>query len=399
MIKNSYWNRRRFLQSGSKSFIGFFLGVSQFSSAQIKQANAQSTPLFNDYGDLLHLQEPDENGIRLPAGFKSRLIAQSDQPVIAGSSFLWHHAPDGGACYPTEDNGWIYVSNSEIDESAGGVGAIRFNAGGEIVDAYSILSGTTMNCAGGKTPWNTWLSCEETERGLVYECDPFGRRTALPKLALGRFEHEAVAVDPLNQILYLTEDVEDGGWYRFIPDRALPDLSSGTLQIAQIIKADNLQRVIWHTVPDPEALNEQTRYQIESSSPFNGGEGIAWSDGKIYFTTKGDNRVWIYDTASSLIDVLYDAAVADDPILQGVDNVTITASGDVLVAEDGGDMQLVLLTFNGRPIPVLQITGQDESEICGPAFDPSFQRLYFSSQTGPSNEDNDGRIYEISRIS
>lgn len=96
---------------------------------------------------------------------------------------------------------------------------------------------------------------------------------------------------------------------------------------------------------------------------------------------------------------MYDAKTAKNPLLQGVDNIAITASGDVLVAEDGGDMQLVLLSFDGTPIPVLQITGQNASEICGPAFDPAFQRLYFSSQTGPSNKDSDGRIYEISRIS
>ena len=398
MLSNKYLNRRRFLENGSTSLMGFFLGAAHPSLGQVP-TSSYNEPLFADYNNLIHLQEADQNGIRLPAGFKSRLIAQSDLPVIPGSNFLWHHAPDGGACYATEDNGWIYVSNSEIDEGAGGVGAIRFNARAEVVDAYSILSGTTMNCAGGKTPWNTWLSCEETERGLVYECDPFGRQTALPRPALGRFEHEAVAVDPLNQVLYLTEDVEDGSLYRFIPDRPLPDLNSGILQVAQIIEADNLQKVIWRSVPDPTALNEPTRYQIATSSKFNGGEGIAWSNGKIYFTTKGDNRVWIYDTASSSIDVLYDATQSDNPVLQGVDNVTITAAGDVLVAEDGGDMQLVLLSFNGRPIPVLQVTGQDDSEICGPAFDPSFQRLYFSSQTGPSNKDNDGRIYEISRIS
>ena len=81
-----------------------------------------------------------------------------------------------------------------------------------------------------------------------------------------------------------------------------------------------------------------------------------------------------------------------------IDNVTITASGDVLVAEDGGDMQIVLLAPNGIVLPIVQIVGQDESEICGPAFDPSFQRLYFSSQTGPLNLDSDGITYEISRI-
>jgi secreted PhoX family phosphatase len=87
------------------------------------------------------------------------------------------------------------------------------------------------------------------------------------------------------------------------------------------------------------------------------------------------------------------------PHLSGVDNVTITASGDVLVAEDGGDMQIVLLTPAGHVLPIVQVAGQDLSEICGPAFDPSFQRLYFSSQRGPLGLDTDGITYEISRSS
>ena len=163
-----------------------------------------------------------------------------------------------------------------------------------------------------------------------------------------------------------------------------------------MVEINGLQQITWHQVPDPSAETEPTRYQIYTSTDFNGGEGISWSDGKIYFTTKGDNRVWIYDTVNNYIDVLYDAGTSENPELNGVDNITITASGDVLVAEDGDDMQLVLLNSIGIPIPVLQIIGQDDSEICGPAFDLSYQRLYFSSQTGPSNNDNDGRIYEIS---
>jgi len=384
-------NRRRFLEFGSKGFTGFFLGSSLRGQAQLSHP-----PLYENISTLLPLQDPDHNGIRLPAGFQSREIARSDHIVLPGSDFRWHHASDGGACYATEDSGWIYVNNCEVDEGRGGVSALRFNARGELVDAYPILRNTNNNCAGGKTPWNTWLSCEEVEFGLVYECDPFGHAQALPRPALGRFEHEAVAVDPINGHLYLTEDVEDGGFYRFVPERSLPDLDQGRLEIAEVVEQGNSSTIVWHPVPDPLAETEHTRYQIPSSTSFNGGEGIAWSAGKVYFTTKGDNRVWIYDTGSQQISILYDAETADNPELTGVDNVTITASGDVLVAEDGGDMQLVLLSFNGTPIPVLQVTGQDESEICGPAFSPDFQRLYFTSQTGPSNQDNDGRIYEIS---
>ncbi len=94
----------------------------------------------------------DNNGVRLPAGFSSRIIANSGQAVINGQEFTWHAAPDGGACFAIDSGsysgGWIYVSNSEM-QSTGGAGAIVFNAGGEVVDAYAILENTSRNCAGG----------------------------------------------------------------------------------------------------------------------------------------------------------------------------------------------------------------------------------------------------------
>jgi len=76
----------------------------------------------------------------------------------------------------------------------------------------------------------------------------------------------------------------------------------------------------------------------------------------------------------------------------------ITPAGDVLVAEDGGNMQIVTITADGDPLPLLQIVGQDDSEICGPAFDPSHQRMYFSSQNGVTGSGEDGITYEISRV-
>jgi secreted PhoX family phosphatase len=387
--------RRDFLVRGSRGFAAFLASarVPSAFSAEL----AQPASLFAELpGALL---PPDENGLRLPPGFRSRIVARSGKPVVPGSAYLWHGAPDGGACYATPDGGWVYVSNAEIkvDAGGGGVGAMRFDAQGNIVDAYSLLSGSDNNCAGGKTPWQTWLSCEEVERGLVYECDPFGTRRSQALPALGRFKHEAVAVDPVNAHLYLTEDEDDGLLYRFIPALMLPDLSAGILQVAQVVSDDGNTAIVWHTVPDPSASQTPTRHQVRLATPFNGGEGIAWHEGLLYFTTKGDNRVWRYDTQTNRLGVLYDANAFAAPPLVGVDNVTLTASGDVLVAEDGGAMRIVLLTPNGSALPIMQVTGQDQSEICGPAFDPSFQRLYFSSQTGPLNLDTDGITYEISR--
>ncbi len=335
----------------------------------------------------------DANAVRLPVGFTSRIVAKSNEAPIAGSDFKWHIAPDGGATYPLEDGGWIYVSNSEVP-LAGGVGALKFDAAGNLVAAYSILSNSSVNCAGGPTPWGAWLSCEEVSRGRVFECDPRGEIQAIERPALGIFKHEAAAVDPVKHHVYLTEDEGNGCLYRFTPDKlasyGFADLSSGKLEVAQA--AEN-GAVTWHEVADP-AFEEgtATRLQVAVATHFDGGEGIWYHEGIVYFSTKGDNRVWAYDTAKMSLSVLYDANTAANPILTGVDNITVSCCGDVLVAEDGGDMQIVAIMPNGELKPLLQVMGHDKSEITGPAFDPSGTRLYFSSQRGNATG---GVTYEI----
>ncbi len=353
-------------------------------------------PATSNLANLGPLGEPDENGVRVPEGFTARVVARSEQ-VVEGTDYVWHAAPDGGATFLAEDGGYVYVSNSEV-LVGGGVSALRFDADGKLLDAYRILSDTQINCAGGPTPWGTWLSCEEKGAGKVWECDPFGRVEAVMRPALGVFKHEAVTVDPeLNQ-LYLTEDLEDGRFYRFTPDSLIdgrPNLTSGTLEVMQILDGEE-GKVAWHALSDPSGVEQYTRYQVADSTPFDGGEGICWHDGVVYFTTKGNGRVWAYDTKSEEIVILYDDE-ASDTILRGVDNITITAAGDILVAEDGDDMQIVAILPDGTLVPLVQVMGHDKSEITGPALDPYRRRLYFSSQRGVSGGllGTEGVTYEI----
>ncbi|MEN8650546.1 alkaline phosphatase PhoX [Streptomyces sp. 21So2-11] len=349
---------------------------------------APAQPGAGPYGAL---GTADANRIRLPAGFSSRVIARSGQQV-GSTAYTWHNAPDGGACY-ADGTGWIYVSNSEINPS-GGAGAVRFSSAGAITGAYRILSATRQNCAGGKTPWNTWLSCEEVDRGYVYETDPWGVKAAVRRDAMGRFKHEAAAADPVRRTIYLTEDTTDGCFYRFTPT-TWGDLSAGRLEVLKMGSGTS-GPVTWATVPDPSGASTATRNQVSGAKRFTGGEGCHYADDTCWFTTKGDNRVWQYNAAAQTIELAYDdSLVSGTAPLTGVDNVTGTSSGDLFVSEDGGNMEICVITPDDVVAPFLRIEGQSGSEITGPAFSPDGLRLYFSSQRGTSGSSSGGITYEV----
>lgn len=403
--------RRSLLNAGALATGALALGPSFWKRAVASAATATDGP----YGPL---QAADANGIRLPAGFRSRVIARANVPV-ENTAFRFPVFPDGQATFAAPNGGFILVTNSESLPPDAGTSAIRFDGDGRIVNAYRILGGTRNNCAGGPTPWGTWLSCEEfdreessdpggttptdpvpganPDRGAVFECDPTGSGPAIRRPALGLFSHEAVAVDSEGQRLYLTEDNGSGLLYRFTPTN-YPDLDEGLLEA--LVELDG-GRVVWREVPNPQPGNDQpaTRVQVPGAKKFARGEGIWFDSGVVYVATTSDSRLYALDVRRDELEVIYHGEPEGGPKgpLTDVDNIVVSPSGDLFACEDNGEgdgIDIALLTPDRTISRFLQLVGEQhrESEATGPIFDPSGRRFFFTSQRGAGGL---GVVYEI----
>jgi uncharacterized protein len=348
---------------------------------------ALGAPALVGIGPYGPLGPPDIYGLRLPGGFRGRLLGRTGR-AVAGTDHIWPDEPSGGGTLRTRDGGWVYVSSSERPAGDGAVSAIRFSPEGRLADAYSLLAGTTDNRGGAMTPWDSWLSCERHERGRVWECDPTRPGQGSVRAGLGVFAHSAVAVDPRSGWLYLTEDDRDGRLYRFRPDE-YGDLSTGVLEAAKVRRSGHVD---WVEVSSkrPERSEATTGFQRAS---------VAWfAEGHVFVSTAIDRRVWALDVGTNECEVVYDADAMglDTPLHDPDDIVVHERSGDIFVSESAdGDAHLLLLAdANQRRVaaPFVELVGHDGSEICGVAFSPDGSRLYFSSQRGLEGE---GLTFEV----
>ncbi|WP_431999184.1 alkaline phosphatase PhoX [Streptomyces sioyaensis] len=411
------------------------------------------------YGPLV----PDPEGIlALPEGFSYRIITRSGVTKLESGEFTPSNH-DGTATFDGPRRTTLLVNNHELKgprsdwqypvpladglvydpAASGGCTVVEVHRQEGSVAEWVGIAGTSQNCAGGRTPWDTWLTCEENadkagqhgmtkDHGYVFEVDPFDRRAnqdPKPLKALGRYEHEAVVVDTRSGDLYLTEDASgpNGLFYRWVPPhgfrhgrmqlRKLAD-DAGVLLAPKCYDAngrfvDDLSRatrtgtvygVDWVEVPERDAQSAPVREQFGEGEVTRARklEGMWWADGGAYIVAsyaraespvQHDGQVWFYNPRRRTLTLKVLLGVNMHPhadgAFDGPDNITVSPYGGLIIAEDGEGVQhLFGATECGRTYSLarneLNIGSAAEpkfSEFTGVVFSPDGRTLFANIQT------------------
>lgn len=447
-------SRRDFIRASGIATLGF-MGLHQWLTSPLGAAPRKRTAA--GYGPLV----PDPRGIiNLPKDFTYKIISRRGDMMDDG--LLLPGAPDGMASFAGRNGRVIVVRNHELNpdrreqgafgaanELLGKLKADRFYdfgrknlpglggtstfvydpKSGNIEKQWLSLAGTIRNCAGGPTPWNSWLTCEETtvktgayegntekDHGYVFEVPATEKvRLAdpLPIIGMGRFNHEAVAVDPRTGIVYLTEDRGDSLIYRYIPNTRGKVLNGGKLQALAVVDRKSCDTRNWESLTTPkfpirepadvewidvenvESPEDDLRYQgfTNGAACFARGEGMWYGRNEIYFAcTNGGHissgQVFRYipsieegksgeKNARGKLELF--AESHDKEILKNCDNLTVAPWGDVVLCEDSPHPFLVGITPEGEYYKLGENVGY-RTEFAGGVFSPSGETFFVNIQ-------------------
>ena len=341
--------------------------------------------------------------------------------------------PDGMGCFSAPDGGYILVRNHELSPEKnsqspiqifaydsncnGGTTTIILDQNLKVNNHFLSLTGTARNCSGGKTPWGTWLTCEETtllplelatiktegrdflkkKHGYVFEVNPFDSviKQATPLKSMGRFNHEACAVDESSGYIYMTEDRSDGCLYRFIPN------TPGNLQMGGKLQALTLKSIFQQETID---LKPNIPYEIEwidlitidtnqdnvrnlahiiGATKFNRGEGITSIDGTILFScsfggSQSLGQIFSIDTKDQTITLVFQATIENT--IKNPDQMTINEWGDIIICEDKGVSKInriLGITPEGKVYSIIEAKGSEWTGVC---FSPDMKILFANLQ-------------------
>lgn len=370
--------------------------------------------------------------LSLPDGFRYWAISWTGQRMSDGSRVPGD--PDGMAAFRGANGSTVLVRNHELlnretrfGDTAGVVvpEALKYdswcNAGittlivdgkGRLVRDFASLGGTNNNCAGGPTPWDSWLSCEENtelpaagnsytrRHGYVFEvpANATGPVMAQPIVAMGRFNHEATATDPRTGIVYETEDRGDSCFYRYIPDRPGELLAGGKLQALKLTDfphvdtktgfLDMLNQPLaceWVDIEEVDPETDSVRYEGQSkgAASFSRGEGICYGNGLVYFvcTDAGDigkGQVWAYDPGSEKASLVVESTHAG--MLEMPDNMTVGPDGSLYLCEDGPRRDNIVGVNSDGELFLVAQNIFNNSEFAGACFSPDGRFMFVNIQ-------------------
>ncbi|RGP42206.1 hypothetical protein BPTFM16_02518 [Altererythrobacter insulae] len=416
-------DRRLFLRATGSAFAALAASGCASRGGGVR-AQASSTL----YGDLI----TDSAGLLdLPEGFSYRVLSKLGDPMSDGGTVP--DAADGMGCFDLGGGKWALVRNHELspDQAAGAELTTGFGRhpdgfvlpGGTtniVLDADTLkvenefrsLAGTIRNCAGGVTPWGTWLTCEELgnaqlriakNHGWVFEipADATGMVDPVPLKAMGRFTHEAACVDPATGYIYQTEDNDAGLLYRFIPDVPGKLAEGGRLQILTLsdgpkdarnrdsiaMKIGQKHAIAWVDIDDVESpeADLHIRGAAMGGVKFARGEGIHMGDGELYFCCTSGGAAGLgqvfkvspgYGGEADQLELYFESQGEDE--FNFGDNLCVAPNGHLIVCEDqyGAvvDNYLRGIDTDGVAYPFARLRRQ--TELAGACYSPDGKTLF-----------------------